>query len=237
MASLQTAHGGTDMGTNRRGAVSALIAITLAGGWAFAAEQHQHGAHRAFDDPAAYTRSWDDPARDAWQRPKDLVAALGLAPGMAVADIGTGTGYLLPHLSRAAGAQGRVFAVDVSPQMLDWVRARAQREGLENIATVTASGGATGLAAGSLDRAIMINVWHHVQDQAAYARDLHAALRPDGIVLIVEARPDMEEEGGPPRHFRMQPATIVEQLRKAGFEASVDKLNLDRQFVVRGERR
>lgn len=198
-----------------------------------------HGAahaHRSFDDPAHYAQSWDDPARDAWQKPRELVAALDVRPGMSVADIGTGTGYLLPHLSRAAGATGRVHAVDVEPKMLEWVATRAKREGLQNVATVLAQGGATGLPAASVDRAIMINVWHHIEDPAAYARDMARVLRPGGVLFIVEARHDMQEEGGPPAHFRLPPQKIIAQLEQAGLKAGVDAFGLDRQYVVRATR-
>jgi ubiquinone/menaquinone biosynthesis C-methylase UbiE len=211
-----------------------LTVITLFAVRASAGEAPHHEAHRAFDNPAEYTRSWDDPARDAWQKPAGLVAALGVKAGMAVADIGTGTGYLVPHLSRAAGPNGRVHAVDVSPQMLKWVQDRAARENLKNVGTVQASGNATGLPAASIDRAIMINVWHHIEDPAAYARSLHASLRTGGILFIVEAKPDAAE--GPPRHFRLDPTKVIAVLEQAGFKASVDPFQIDRQYVVRGER-
>jgi SAM-dependent methyltransferase len=202
-----------------------------------AAQPHGHaGHHRVFDDPAAYTESWDNPERDAWQRPAELVTALGVTAGMTVADIGTGTGYLLPHLSRAAGTEGRVLAVDISPQMLEWVADRAAREGLDNIETVQASGAATGLPAATVDRAIMINVWHHIEDPAAYARDLYQVMRAGGVVLIVEAKPDWDEGRAPPRHFRLQPEAVMAQLEQAGFNAVLDTFEIDRQYVVRAER-
>ena len=196
----------------------------------------ENAAHHAFDDPATYSQSWDNAGRDAWQRPAELVAALDVQPGMAVADIGTGTGYLLPHLSRAAGGSGRVFAVDISPAMLNWVQDRAKREGMNNVTTVVASGSATGLARSTVDRAIMINVWHHIEDPDAYARDLHRVMREGAILFIVEAHPEADHRGGPPRHFRLPPETVVEQLERAGFRAKLDPFQIDRQYVVRAER-
>ncbi|MEZ4331821.1 MAG: class I SAM-dependent methyltransferase [Myxococcota bacterium] len=210
-----------------------LLLLLLAGCGASPGPKHP-GAHRTFDDPAACVRRWEDPARDTWQRPADLVAALGVEAGMTVADIGTGTGYLLPWLSRAVGPDGRVEAVDVSPPMLEWVAERADREGLDNVTTVQASGHATGLAPGSVDRAILINVWHHVEDPAAYARSLYASLRAGGTLFIVETKLDAPE--GPPRRFRLAPSRVVEALEQAGFEASVDPFEIDRQYVVRGHR-
>lgn len=212
----------------------AAVTASLATLGAHAAE---HAAHQhAFDDPAAYARTWEDPARDAWQRPAELVAALQVEPGMTVADIGTGTGYLLPYLSAAAGPEGRVLAVDISPEMLEWVSDRAAREGLDNVETVAATGGASGLAEASVDRAIMINVWHHIEDPAAYAADLHQALRDGGVLFIVESDPAAEQPGGPPARFRLAPEAIVSVLQAAGFRGSVDPFEIDRQYVVRAER-
>ena len=208
--------------------------VVLFIGNVMAGEAPHHEAHRVFDNPAEYTRSWDDPARDTWQKPADLVAALGVRAGMAVADIGTGTGYLLPHLSRAAGPQGSVYAVDVSPQMLKWVQDRAARSNLKNVTTVQASGNATGLAVASIDRAIMINVWHHIEDPLGYARSLHDSIRVGGTLFIVEAKPDATV--GPPQHFRLDPSKVIAVLEQAGFKATVDSFQIDRQYVVKGER-
>jgi ubiquinone/menaquinone biosynthesis C-methylase UbiE len=193
---------------------------------------HQH----QFNEPEAYAERWEDSERDVWQQPQGLVDALGIHPGMSVADIGTGTGYLLPYLSRAAGSDGLVYAVDVSPNMLEWVRERAARESLSNVSTVAAGGARTGLASQSIDRAIMINVWHHVEQPEAYAADLLRSLKPGGVLLIVESRPDTHEADGPPAHYRMPAQTVIEQLEQAGFPASLDPFQIDRQYVVRAER-
>jgi len=217
-----------------------ITGLSILASHVVAQEHAQHdknpGHHRTFDDPASYTKSWDDPARDEWQRPVDLVTALDVQAGMAAADIGTGTGYLLPHLSRATGATGKVYAVDISPQMLDWVNERAKREGLTNISTVKATGDSTGLETASIERAIMINVWHHIENPEAYAKDLLRSLRPGGVVFIVEADPDSTQEGGPPQHFRLRPEAVIERFERAGFSAVIDPVKLDRQYVIRASK-
>ena len=78
-------------------------------------EMHgHHGAHHhRFDDPEKYAERWNDPERDTWQHPEEIVAALQLVEGGVVADIGAGTGYLVAHLSRAVGEDGEVVAIDV----------------------------------------------------------------------------------------------------------------------------
>jgi SAM-dependent methyltransferase len=199
-------------------------------------QQAMQGHQHEFNEPEAYAGRWEDPERDAWQRPQGLVDALDLEPGMSVADIGTGTGYLLPYLSQAVGSGGLVYAVDVSPNMLEWVRERAARESLDNVSTVAAGGARTGLASHSVDRAIMINVWHHVEQPEAYAADLLRSLRPGGRLFIVESRPDSNEADGPPAHYRMSAQAVIKQLEQAGFTAALDAFQIDRQYVVRAER-
>lgn len=118
-----------------------------------------HPAHRTFDDPEQYASVWEKPERDEWQRPSDLVQALSVHPGMQVADIGSGTGYLLPYLSRAAGPGGRVYAVDISREMLAFIEKRSLRDKLTNVITVPATEAATGLPEGSLDRDLPAKMW------------------------------------------------------------------------------
>lgn len=217
-------------------ALCAALGALLTSAVVTAAPGHEHGHEHRFDDPAGYAERWEDPERDGWQRPAALVEALGVQAGMTVADIGTGTGYLLPYLHRAVGSEGQVYAVDVSEEMLAWVRRRAEQEDLDTVQTVEAAPGASGLTRASVDRAIMINVWHHIADRPAYARDLHGALRDGGVLFIVESDPDSHDDGGPPRHYRLAPATVIAELKGAGFSASREDFDLDRQYVIRAER-
>jgi len=120
--------------------------------------------------------------------------------------------------------------------MLAWVRRRAVEENLDTVQTIEAAPGASGLAPASVDRAIMINVWHHIADRPAYARDLYVALRDGGVLFIVESDPDAQDESGPPRHYRLAPAAVVAELNGAGFRASQEDFDLDRQYVIRAER-
>src|SRR5688572_13035918 len=85
--------------------------------------EHEHH-HDAFVDPAKLATRWNDPERDRWQHPEEIVAALDLTPGATVADIGAGTGYMVAHLSKAVGENGKVIAVDVEPAMIEYLARR-----------------------------------------------------------------------------------------------------------------
>ncbi|MBL8600821.1 MAG: methyltransferase domain-containing protein [Myxococcales bacterium] len=197
------------------------------------AHPHHHGAGH-FQDPAQWARIFDDPARDAVIAPDRVIAAMALAPSMTVVDLGAGTGYFSVRLARAVPA-GRVIATDIEAPMLRYIEARAQREGLNNLSTALGTEDSPGLAPGSVDRVLVVDVWHHVAHRVAYARRLAEALTPDGRVFIVETRPDAEVEGPPPA-MRLRPETICQELAEAGFEARALGLSLAHHVVVEARR-
>lgn len=124
--------------------------------------------------------------RDARQKPKELVAAMGLKPGMSVADVGTGVGYMLPFLSEAVGAGGTVIAQDIFPDFLDKARQRVATEKLTNVQFVLGTTDDPKLPANSLDAILMLDVYHHIDYPAKVLANLRKALKPDGHLVIVE---------------------------------------------------
>src|SRR5262249_28911877 len=123
---------------------------------------HHHGplVHR-FESAEAWAKDLDDPARDAWQKPAEVIAALRIEPGMTVVDLGAGTGYFLPHLSRAVGPQGKVIALDIEADMVRYMKERAGREGLPNVEARQVSPSDPALPPGSVDRVLIVDTWHH----------------------------------------------------------------------------
>ena len=189
--------------------------------------------HR-FDDAEAWAKVFDDPARDAWQHPDDVVAALGLSPNMTVADVGAGTGYFTVRLARAVPG-GLVIATDVEPDMVRHLVDRARREKLDNVRAVLAKGDDPRIEPNSVDRILVVDVWHHVADRGAYAKGLATALRSGGQIAIVDFT--QEATHGPPREHRLRPEVIIADLQAAGLEASLARTRLPDQFIVIGTRR
>jgi ubiquinone/menaquinone biosynthesis C-methylase UbiE len=177
------------------------------------------------------TQVFDDPTRDAWQRPDDVLRALQLEPAMSVADVGAGTGYFSVRLARAV-PRGQVIATDLEPDMLRFLGERARREQLSNLRTVLATPTASGLAPNSADRILIVHVWHHLADREKYARDLAAALRPGGRLFIVDFAPNAQR--GPPASMRLAPEAVIAELEGAGLSASVSPMALPDQYIVEG---
>jgi ubiquinone/menaquinone biosynthesis C-methylase UbiE len=177
---------------------------------------------------------FDDPSRDAWQRPDEVLGALELEPTMVVADVGAGTGYFSVRLARAV-PRGEVLATDLEPDMVRFLRERARREQLPNLRSVQATRTTSGLAARSVDRILVVHLWHHLAEREAYARRLALALRPGGRLVIVDFNPSADR--GPPASMRVAAETVVAELGGAGLSARVSPVALPDQYIVEGHRR
>lgn len=173
---------------------------------------HSDHMERRFPDPAEFAKRFDDPSRDEWQKPGRVIAALQLKPGQRVADIGAGTGYFSVRLARCGL---RVYAVDTEKAMADYLRARASKEGLKDIRVVYRPGADNISLPAAVDVALLVNVWHHIPDRAAYARKLSASLKPGGRVAIIDFK--RSSPMGPPRRYRMAAAKIRAELSEAGY--------------------
>ena len=216
----------------------ALIGCAPSGSAANAPAAHAHGHHGGmpmrFERADEWVEHFDDPARDAWQHPDDVLAALGLRAGMTVADVGAGTGYFTVRLARAV-PDGQVIATDIEPDMVRYLGERARREHLANVRPVLAAEGDPKLAPASVDRILVVDTWHHIADRARYTAGLAAALRPGGQLAIVDFTASSSH--GPPKQHRLSPESVIAELRAAGLDAGLSPVHLPEQYIVVGVRR
>lgn len=126
--------------------------------------------------------------RDRWQQPDHVVSALGLAPGMSIADLGSGLGYFTFRFASAAGESGVVYAVDTDADLRQLIAERAQQRGIRNIWTIEASENDPGLRE-PVDLIFLSNVYHHLPRPRDYFGHVIRCLRPGGRVAILEAKP------------------------------------------------
>jgi ubiquinone/menaquinone biosynthesis C-methylase UbiE len=171
-----------------------------------------HMTHR-FDDPSMYAKSFDDPARDAWQMPDQVIQSLGITDGMWVADVGSGTGYFTVRLARTF-PKAQVVGADIEPKMVEYLTARAANEHLRNVKAVLAA--ATGPQLPQpVDRVLIVDTYHHLPNRVAYFRELRRSLTAGGTVAIIDFRKSAPD--GPPVEFRLSPEEIQAEMSKAGF--------------------
>jgi cyclopropane fatty-acyl-phospholipid synthase-like methyltransferase len=213
----------------------ALIARTLAFallalGLALQARA-QHGEqrmHQRFDEAEKWARVFDDPARDAWQKPAEVIRALGLAPEARVADLGAGTGYFAVRLARAV-PQGHVYGVDLEPDMVRYLNERAARERLANLSAHLASEDDPRLAE-PVDLVLVVDTYHHIAQRPRYFERLKGSLRPGGRVAVIDFR--LDSPTGPPRRHRIEPAKVQAEMERAGYRLAAAHGFLPNQYFL-----
>jgi|CZKU01.1.fsa_nt_gi ubiquinone/menaquinone biosynthesis C-methylase UbiE len=157
----------------------------------------------------------DDPERHAWLPPDEVVRRLELRPGLRVADIGAGSGYLTAPIAEAVGPTGRVAALDLQPEMLERLRHRLAPGA--PVDRVQADASATTLPTSSQDLALIANVWHELDDRTAALAEMTRIVRSDGRLAILDWRMDVAQPPGPPLEHRVSLREVVEELRGAGW--------------------
>ena len=185
---------------------------------------HQHG----FSGAEHWARVFDDPARDAWQKPHEVIQALQLAPGAVVADIGAGTGYFAVRLAHMA-SQGRVYAVDTEPDMVKYLGERARKSGLKNLVPVQGAPDDPKLPA-KVDLVLMVDVYHHIGGRDAYFRKLAGSLRPGGAVAIIDFT--KESPVGPPPSARIAASEVKAEMQRAGYVLATEHDFLPNQYFL-----
>ena len=191
-----------------------------------------HHKHHRFDRAEEWVAKFDAEDRAAWQKPEEVIAALGLAPNATVADLGAGTGYFAVRLARAV-PKGRVYAQDLEPDMVRHLAERAVKEGLANITAVQGVAHDPRLP-GSVDLAIMVDSYHHIADPTAFFGKLREQLRTGGTLVIVDFKKDAPDDApGPPAAMRVADEIVVAHLRKLGYvHDRTDRELLPYQYLV-----
>src|SRR5438105_9264987 len=167
--------------TIRNASLAVLMVVAAA-----ASAQSPHTPRHSFGDAEKWAQVFDDPERDAWQKPHQVILALALDPDAAVADLGAGTGYFAARLANMLPT-ATVYAVDTEPAMVKYLGERARREGLGNLRPVTATPEHARLPA-RVDLILLVDVYHHVEDREKYLRRLVAPPKHRGRIAVIDYR-------------------------------------------------
>ncbi len=186
---------------------------------------HQH--HPPSSDE--YAKVLEDPTRDAWQKPHDVVMALDLKPTDTVADIGAGSGYFARRFARHAG---KVYAVDIDEKLLGLIRAKAPA----NLETIVAAPDDPRLPQRSIDMIFICDVLHHLENRPAYYAKLARALKPGGRIVVIDFyKKDLPV--GPPPSMKLADQAVIAEFQKAGFALSKRLDSLPYQYFLFFEQR
>jgi len=196
-----------------------------------AAKRDQHQMHQLHRDPKSYIDALEDPKRDAYQKPHEVIHALGLKPGEILADIGAGSGYFTFHLARHVGEQGKVYAVDVSPDMIRHVNRRIRETKTTNVVTMLADPDDPLLPDRSVDRFFICDVWHHVDNQSKYLSLMKQMLKPGGEIVMIDFH-KKELPFGPPMQMKIAREDVIKQMETNGFKMTKEHTFLPYQYFL-----
>jgi len=169
------------------------------------------------DDLQEYLRKLDDPARDEWQKPDEVLRTLALPAGAVVGEIGAGSGYFTLRLARLAG---HVFASEAAPQMLEVLRERLAAEGVRNVTPVLGLADDPFLPTGRCDLILTVNAYHHFPEPPSFLRRIRRALRPGGRIAIVDF------------HEKVEKAQVLAQTQTAGLQVTADHTFVAQQHFL-----
>ena len=192
--------------------------------------QTPHEMHRLHTDSKAYIAALEDPARDAYQKPHEVMEALAVKDGEVIADIGAGSGYFSVRLAHHVGKAGRVYAVDVSPEMIGHLHRRVRDMALLNVSPILAPPDDP-LLPEPVDRFLIVDVWHHIEDQAGYLAKMKERLKPGGQVVMIDFQ-KRELPVGPPVGMKIAREALIAQMEAHGFRLAKEHTFLPYQYFL-----
>ncbi len=187
--------------------------------------------HKLHQNSKAYIALLEDPQRDAYQKPHEVIMALDIKEGETIADIGAGSGYFAFRLARHVGDTGRVYAVDINPEMIIYMNRRIRDLKLKNIETILAAPDDPLLMEGSIDRFFICDTWHHIEDQTKYLALMKRMLKPGGQVIMIEFQ-KKELPVGPPVEMKIAREDLVRQMETNGFRLAKEFAFLPYQYFL-----
>lgn len=190
-------------------------------------------------DVDAMVKRFEAESREVFAKRSAIARAVGAQPGMAVADVGAGTGVFVDFLARDVGAQGVCYAVEIAPQFVDALQARAVAKNQPQVKAVLCSERDVGLPAASCDIVFASDAYHHFQFPRATMASIHRALKPGGMLCLV----DFERIEGTSRqwildHVRCGRETVIDEVTAAGFDlVAVVPVGLEENYFLRFKKR
>lgn len=168
-----------------------LVALVLVGcnPWVAAQDKSVNpGINNAFEKPnvAEFVERFERDGRDAYDHRQDVLKACSLKPGMAIADVGAGTGLFTRLFSPAVGPEGKVYAVDIAEEFVKHIERTAQSKGLKNVKGIVCTADAVNLPSQAIDVAFICDTYHHFEFPHKTMRSIHEALKPGGVVILID---------------------------------------------------
>jgi predicted methyltransferase len=217
--------------------VALLFALSLGTTALIAAEQNVNpGINNYYYDAEFehWVSVFERPGREVYDRRHDIVNALRLKPGMAVADIGAGTGFYTHLFAKQVGNSGQIYAVDISENFVQNILRAAKAQGLDNVKGIVNNQQNTKLPTNSVDLAFICDTYHHFEYPQTILASIHQALRPGGQLIIIDFRKQHGVSSGwVMSHVRANEATVIREVESAGFRLTEKSQLLHENYFLK----
>jgi len=220
-----------------RGVLAGLLlgSLVLAGPMAAQVASQANSGYQTEQQRKTVANGLADPARDAKQKPGELIRAMGLQAGMTVADVGTGIGYMLPFLSRRVGADGKVIAEDIFDDFLASAKQRVENQKLANVTFVKGTDSDPKLPENAVDVVLALDVYHHFDYPDKMLAAIHQSLKADGKLVVVEyyKRQEAMPGGRALTHIRLDMPDVIKEIEANHFHLIAEKEHVpDSQYML-----
>jgi arsenite methyltransferase len=196
-----------------------------------AVKRDEQQMHRLHSDPKLYLGALEDPKRDAYQKPQEVMGALGLKAGEVIADIGAGSGYFTFRLTHHVGDRGKVYAVDVSPDMIRHINRRIRELKATNVVSILADPDDPLLPHASVNRFFFSDSWHHIDNQTKYLSLIKKMLKASGEMVMIDFHKKVLPVG-PPIHMKIAREDLIKQMQSNGFRLTKEHTFLPYQYFL-----
>jgi cyclopropane fatty-acyl-phospholipid synthase-like methyltransferase len=188
----------------------------------------KHGYHHSFAGAEKWVKKFDDPTRAKWQKPEEVIKALDIEANDKIADIGAGTGYFSLRIAKAY-PHATVYASDVEPSMIAYLKEQTRSESLPNHVAVQVPANKPKLTS-KVNLVLVVDTYHHLDDRVTYFGALRKKLLPNGRIAIIDFTAESPE--GPPPEHRISKVNLEDEMKKAGFTLHQDISVLPYQYFL-----
>jgi ubiquinone/menaquinone biosynthesis C-methylase UbiE len=209
----------------------ALLAVPLSLFAQDNVKRDHHQMHQLHRDSKAYIGMLDDPERDAYQKPHEVLTALSIKPGEVIADIGAGSGYFTFRLGHHVGNNGKVYAIDVNPDMILHLNRRVRDLKAMNVSSILADPDDPLLPERSVNRFFFSNSWHHIENHTQYLSLIKKMLKPGGEIIMIDFQ-KKELPVGPPMQMKIAREDLIKQMEGNGFRLAKEHTFLPYQYFL-----
>jgi len=192
-------------------------------------QHHGESPHHKFEDVDKWAEAFEDPERDAWQKPDEVIKAIDLSVHSTIADIGSATGYFPIRFARVA-KEGKVFGVDIEQNMVDYLNERAAKEGLTNLESVLGETNDPKIPR-QVDIVFICNTYHHIEERNKYFENLLKYLTSDGKLVIVDFKKG-DLPVGPGDSMKIAKEDVIQEITSSGYKLSSSPSMLPYQYFL-----